>query len=313
MRGRSKSRILVTGGVGFIGSHLVRALVREGFGAVTVVDNLHSARLESLHDVRDQVHFIEGDIRDAHLVRRACHGINLIFHLAAQSSVMTAAADSTYTSSVNADGTRVVLEAGIAEGVERVVFTSSREVYGDPPEVPVPETAPIAPKNTYGISKAQGEEYCRAVAGRITTNIVRLANVYGPGDRDRVVPLFVEAAMANRPLVLYGGQQVIDFVWIESVVECLMRSGFGPAIDGPLNIGSGKGTTVAKLANRVIAATGSTSALEVRPSREIEVSKFVADISRAVTLLGLRPPEDPLFQLDAVVAATARSLRAARE
>lgn len=296
-------RILVTGGAGFIGGHLVRALVREGRGFVTVLDNLHRGRWDTLNDVRGQVRFVEGDILNERLVREVSRGVHVIFHLAAQSRVMTAAADSGYTSSVNANGTRVVLEVAAAEGVGRVVFTSSREVYGDPRELPVSETAPIAPKNVYGISKAEGEKHCRALANRINTSVVRLANVYGPGDRDRVLPLFLEAALSNRPLILYGGQQVIDFVWVKTVVDALICCGFGPAIDGPVNIGSGKGTTVAELAQRVIAATGSGSTVEIAPTREIEVSKFVADIGRAKEIFGLTPPEDPLFQLEAVAAA----------
>ncbi len=296
-------RILVTGGAGFIGGHLVRALVREGRGLVTVLDNLHRGSWDTLDGVCDQVRFVEGDIRNEKVVREVSRGVHVIFHLAAQSSVMTAAADSEYTSSVNADGTRVVLEVAAAEDVGRVVFTSSREVYGDPRELPVSETAPIAPKNAYGISKAKGEEHCRALANRINTSVVRLANVYGPGDRDRVLPLFLEAALSNRPLILYGGQQVIDFVWVKTVVDVLMCCGFGPAIDGAVNIGSGKGTTVAELAQRVIAVTGSSSTVEIAPPREIEVSKFVADISRAKEIFGLVPPEDPLFQLGAVAAA----------
>jgi UDP-glucose 4-epimerase len=296
-------KVLVTGGAGFIGRHLVRALVRAGRGSIIVLDNLHRSQWTALEDVREQVGFIEGDIRDERVVRKACRGVSVVFHLAAQSSVMTAAADSAYTSSVNADGTRVVLEAAAAEGVGRVVFTSSREVYGDPREIPVPEIAVIAPKNVYGISKAKGEEHCLALAHRIDSSVVRLANVYGPGDRDRVLPLFLEAALANRPLTLYGGQQVIDFVWVQTVVEVLIRCGFGPAIAGPVNIGSGKGTTVAELAQRVIAETGSESTVQISPPREIEVSKFVADVARAKEIFGLTPPEDPLFQLETVVAA----------
>lgn len=300
-------RILVTGGLGFIGGHLVRALVRQGRGSVTVLDNLHRGSRDALNGVHEEVQVVEGDIRDEKLVREVCSGTEIIFHLAAQSSVMTAAADRSYTSSVNAEGTRIMLESAAAEGVGRMVFTSSREVYGDPREIPVPETAPIAPKNDYGISKAEGERHCQALASRIPTNIVRLANVYGPGDRDRVLPLFLEAAFTNRPLTLYGGQQVIDFVWVETVVEALLSCGFGPKIDGAVNIGSGQGTTVAELARRVVAATGSASTIEVLPPREIEVSKFVADVTRAREIFGLTPPNDPLFQLATVVAATRSS------
>jgi UDP-glucose 4-epimerase len=297
-------RALVTGGAGFIGSHLVKRLLRAGT-SVTVLDNLRRGSKEALAGHPGDLTFIEGDIRDRGAVRDATQGADVVFHLAAQSSVMTADADTNYTLSTNVEGTRNVLEAAQAEQVRRFVFTSSREVYGDPTDLPVSETASLNPKNTYGVSKTKGEKLCREFEeglGRgLEISILRLANVYGPGDRDRVLPIFLENAIHGRPLKLYGGQQMIDFVWIDVVVDALIRMANGPAIEGPINIGSGKGTTVAELARRVVAATGSTSTIEIAPAREIEVSRFIADIDKARQVLGTEPPADPLFRLAALV------------
>jgi UDP-glucose 4-epimerase len=132
---------------------------------------------------------------------------------------MLAAADPEYTYSTNVTGTRKVLAAAAACGVRRVVFTSSREVYGDPDLLPVSEDARLSPKNAYGASKAAAEMYCRQYsADGLQVAVVRLTNVYGPGDQDRVVPLFIERALAGQPLVLYGGDQVLDLTPVRLVV-----------------------------------------------------------------------------------------------
>ena len=116
-----------------------------------------------------------------------------------------------------------------------------------------PETSPLRPKNGYGASKAAGEVYCRAAANEgLETVILRLANIYGTRDRERVIPLFARAAAACSPLTIYGGNQVLDFVWVDTVVDALMKAAFGPLIRGPVNIGSGKGTTVSELAQRIV-------------------------------------------------------------
>lgn len=294
-------RVLVTGGAGFIGSHLVSELLRAG-NVVSVFDNLHRGHREALGDNLSRVTFIDSDVRNASAVRDAVRDTDVVYHLAAQSSVMTADTDSEYTLRTNVEGTRNVLEAAVAENVGRVVFTSSREVYGDPNSLPVSEAAPLNPKNTYGISKTHGEELCREFRDAFEQRgpevvVLRLANVYGPGDRDRVLPIFLKNAREGRPLKLYGGQQVIDFVWIGTVTDALVRAGTGPRIDGPINIGSGKGTTVAELAERIVAGTGSKSPIEIAPTRDIEVSRFVADITRARQVLRLPAHDDPLFKL----------------
>ncbi|MEQ1885592.1 MAG: SDR family NAD(P)-dependent oxidoreductase [Bryobacteraceae bacterium] len=306
-------RALVTGGAGFIGAHLCSALVSSG-ASVVVLDNLRRGSREALARCGGSVELIEGDVRDFAAVERVMAGADVVFHLAAQSSVISGDADTNYTLSANVEGTRNVLEAAAKQSANRlcrVIFASSREVYGDPEAVPVAESAALQPKNTYGISKALGEGLCEEFAencgGNLRVAILRLANVYGPGDRDRVLPIFLENALANRPLRLYGGQQVIDFVWIGTVVEMMLRSARlldGQAgVLGPINIGSGQGTTVAELARRVVEATGSRSRIDVERPREIEVSRFVAGLDEAKRVLGLEPPGDPLFALDEMIRA----------
>ena len=295
-------RILVTGGAGFIGHYLVERLARHHQFAVTVLDNLHRGDVANLASCGREIVFRRQDIRDRSALDEAMRGCEVVFHLAAQSSVLGSMQNMEYSCATNVLGTFHVLEAARQAGVKRVVFTSSREVYGEPGSIPVPETAPLQPKNPYGASKAAAEMYCR-VFGRNDFEVVvlRLANVYGPGDKDRVIPLFVERALRGLPLLLYDGTQILDFVWIDIVVDALIKAAFGEFSPEPLNIGSGKGTTIADLARRILALTGSRSLLKIEQRRGAEVSRFVADTTRAQARLGLLTPEDPLCGLEEVV------------
>ena len=290
-------RILVTGGAGFIGAHLVNRLAAStGAGDILVLDNLH--RGHSLDSLPKSVEFRKGDIRDRDAVADAVRERDIVFHLAAQSNVMGAAADPEYAFSTNVVGTNTVLEAAAAAGVKRLVFTSSREVYGDPKSTPVLETAAMRAKNAYGASKVAGEVYCRLASQRgLETAVLRLANVYGSGDRDRVIPLFATAARAGKPITIFGSGKTLDFVWIDTVVDALIQAGCGRYIRGPLNVGSGKGTTLLDLARRIVGLTKSSSSIEVTEERDQEVGRFVADITRARRLLGIQAPEDPLWAL----------------
>lgn len=295
--------ILVTGGAGFIGSHLVRRLIRDRAGSVAVLDNFRRGRIENLADCLADIRLMTLDIRDSAAVLEALRGIDLVYHLAAQSSVIGAEAGPEYTLQTNVQGTWNLLRAAQTQAVRRVVFTSSREVYGDPLQLPVPESAPLRPKNLYGASKVAGEAYCSACGGDgLETAVLRLANVYGPRDTDRVLPLFVERALQGRPLVLYGGGQVLDFVWIDIVVDALCKVGFGDLIPAPLNIGSGEGVTIADLSRRVLSLTGWRSPVKIDPARQSEVTRFVADVTRSHRVLGLSRPADPLFGLAEMVA-----------
>jgi UDP-glucose 4-epimerase len=268
---------------------------------IAVVDSLH--RGYSRNSLPRSIRVEPTDIRDAAALERAVRGCEVVFHLAAQSNVMGAVMDSDYAFSTNVVGTYNLLEASARAGVKRVVFTSSREVYGDPKALPVPENAPLRPKNAYGASKAAGEIYCRLAAHQgLETVVLRLANVYGPGDRDRVIPLFGAAAAANDPLTVYGSHKLLDFVWIGTVVDALIQVAFGRYVRGPVNVGSGKGTTIVQLARRIVNLTGSSSRVRVANEREQEVGRFVADITRGKRLLQLPEPADPLWALPQVLS-----------
>jgi UDP-glucose 4-epimerase len=289
-------KILVTGGAGFIGSHLVEQLVESDAGSIVVLDNLHRACLPD--QIAEAVRFIKGDVRNRVTVENAMSGCEVVFHLAAQSNVMGAIADAEYCFSSNVTGTFNVLQAALKAGVKRLVFTSSREVYGDPTRLPVRETSPLRPKNAYGTSKVAGEIYCRlAVREGVEVVILRLANVYGPGDRDRVIPLFAKAAASDQPLTVYGKRKVVDFVWIGTVTDALLKSALGPFVRGPANVASGKGVNIVDLAHRVVQLTRSSSPVQIVSERDKEVGCFVADIARGKRLLGIPEVDDPLWAL----------------
>lgn len=292
-------KILVTGGTGFIGSHLVDALVARG-DEVTVLDNLRRSQVNYLQPHLESGHatFYQSDIRDYLAVERAMEGASLVYHLAAQSNVMGAVVDYDYSFTTNVVGTFNMLKAASVHQVTRVVFSSSREVYGEPDHFPVSETAPLSPKNTYGASKMAGEAYCRVwpMAAGVDCQILRFTNVYGPRDRDRVIPIFLERVQAGQDLELYGGQQVIDFVWIAIAVQALLAAAVCPN-DGPINVGSGQGTRLAQLAQRIVALAGSATHIDYLPARQVEVVRFIADVSRMNRKLGILPPADPLEHL----------------
>lgn len=290
-------KVVVTGGAGFIGSHLIDRLVHEVSGEIVVLDNFHRGRPEHLaqHNANPAVRLVEGDIRNPDVLQAIFAGADTIFHLAAQSNVMGAVSDLAYSFSTNVAGTINVLEGARAAGVRRVVFTSSREVYGEVAQLPVREDAPLSAKNAYGASKAAGELYARVFQNThgVETTILRLANVYGPRDRDRVIPLWLEAAAGGHELIVYGGEQVIDFIHVDLIVEALLRASCG-AVGGPVNVGSGQGTPILQLAERIMALPGVRSRLDLRRARSMEVARFTADIQGMRDHLRLEPPADPL-------------------
>lgn len=294
-------KVVVTGGAGFIGSHLVDRLARERVGEIVVIDNLLRGRREHLaaHANSPAVRLVEGDIRDAELLQAAFKGADTVFHLAAQSNVMGAVSNIDYSFTTNVAGTFQALAAAHANAVRRLVFSSSREVYGEAETLPVAEGHPINAKNAYGASKAAGELYCRVFQTTygLETAVLRFANVYGPRDSGRVIPLWFGAAAAGRDLVVYGGQQVIDFVWVDQAVEALVRAATATIVGQPINVGSGQGTPILDLAERILAISGARARVDHRPARGVEVARFVADVALMRARLELEPPSDPLFAL----------------
>ncbi|MEI7643241.1 MAG: NAD-dependent epimerase/dehydratase family protein [Chloroflexales bacterium] len=294
-------KIVITGGAGFIGSHLIDRLVRDGGAEILAVDNLHRGRREYLaqHASNPAVRLVEADIRDADALRDLCAGADVIYHLAAQSNVMGAVSDLSYSFATNVAGTVNVLEAARVGGVRRVVFSSSREVYGEVDRLPVPEETPFNAKNAYGASKAAAELYARVFLNTygVETAVLRLANVYGRRDRDRVIPLWMDAAAHGQEMIVYGGQQLIDFVHVDQVVEAMLRASSAEIIGQPINVGSGQGTPLLELAERVMALPGASSRLDLRPARSVEVARYTAEIGLMRARLGLEPPSEPLFAL----------------
>jgi UDP-glucose 4-epimerase len=217
---------------------------------------------------------------------------------------MGAVKDQDYSFQTNVIGTYNVLRAATDANIKTLVFASSREVYGDPIDLPVEEGQPLLAINTYGASKVMGEAYCRAFRRTygLHSVILRLANVYGPRDVGRVVALWMELAASGRDLNIYGGKQLLDFVWFELVVEALVRAADVPGALPPMNIGSGTGTRIVDLARRIIRLSSSHSRITIQQARAVEVTRFVANVSRMRQMLGIEPAADPLAYLNRMIA-----------
>ena len=297
--------VLVTGGAGFIGSHLVDSLAELGARQITIIDNLSRPRKKWVETARNQrrIQFDAADILDDGKLEAALSGVHVIYHLAAIATVMNALQNPERTFAVNTQGTVRVAEVARRAGVKRLVFSSSREVYGNPDSMPVSEDAPLKPKNVYGASKAAAEVFLSTVdPSDIETVILRIANVYGTGDHERVIPVFLAKALQGRSLDLYGDDKALDFIWVEDVVRTLIMAGFSerPVLE-PVNVGSGVATPLQDLALQIAKLTNSSAGVRVVPSRGPEVDRFQADLTRANAYFGLRKQSDPLDRLAIVL------------
>ena len=292
---------LVTGGAGFIGSHLVDALLTEG-ADVRVLDDFSTGREENLdaawrlaavHGGGLQV--IAGDVRDEVRMRDAVYGCDAVVHLAAVASVPRSVEDPVGCNSVTHGGTVNALREAVDAGVPRFVLASSCAVYGDPAELPVAETAPPEPLSPYAGAKLASEQACAgaADAGQIAAVCLRFFNVYGPrqdpgSPYSGVISRFFAAAAAGEPATLYGdGGQTRDFVYVADVVAALRRAlSRPPGGVSVLNVGSGRETSVAALLEQVEGVSGVHLAPRREPAREGEVRRSCADAGRARWVLG---------------------------
>lgn len=304
-----REHVVVTGGAGFIGSHLVDVLLREGHDDVTVVDSFSRGRRENLASWQGDARLtiVEADVRDADAMRNALQGARIVYHLAAQPTVMGAARDTDYTFATNVIGTYNVLKAAAEGGTRRFIFASSREVYGEPVSLPVDESHPLFSINSYGATKVAGEALCRAFAREcsLEVSVLRLASVYGDRDFGRVIPHWIEQARGGGDLVVYGGEQVLDFIWVGDAVQALVRAAAAEIPLPPINVASGTGTKILDLAKRIGQLTGSAGQIRVLPRRSIEVSRFIGSTDRMVQLLGVIPLPDPLSHLPGMVRVVA--------
>ncbi|MCD4691910.1 MAG: SDR family NAD(P)-dependent oxidoreductase [Calditrichales bacterium] len=298
-------KILVTGGAGFIGSHLAGRLISDGYDVV-VTDNLFRGKLENIkqHIDSGKINFHNTDIRDYSGLLKVMRGCEVVFHLAAQSNVMGAVENIDYSFESNVVGCFNTLKAAKETGVKRFIFSSSREAYGEAQYLPVDEKHPLSSKNTYGASKVAGEKYCEVFQNMydLETVIFRLANVYGERDYNRVIPIFLNNAFNKKDIHIYGGKQVIDFISIEIIVEAFMQAiNNQEALSGPTNVGAGKGVTLFDLADRIIKLSDTDIKVAVDPPRTVEVVKFTANIERFKKIFDIHLPEDPLYYLETMI------------
>ncbi|HET6548848.1 MAG TPA: NAD-dependent epimerase/dehydratase family protein, partial [Solirubrobacter sp.] len=252
-------RALVTGGAGFIGSHLVDALLAQG-DEVTIVDHLDPARAASFEAAAERgARLVRADVTDVAAMLEAFGAARpeVVYHLAAQIDVRRSVADPSTDAHVNVGGTAAVLEAARHAGARRVILASTAGVYGDPATLPTPETSPVAPLSPYAASKAAAETYMALFARLhgLSTLSLRMANVYGPGQNPHgeagVVAIFCAAAVGRRPVTIFGdGTQTRDFVYVRDVVEAFVTAGGGDE-QGTINLATGTETTVAALAREL--------------------------------------------------------------
>ena len=294
-------KVLVTGGAGFIGHHLVQRLLSLG-DEVVVLDNCSRGSLDRPELAGAER--LNGDVRDLSTCLHAAAGCAAVIHLAAISNVMGSQADPKLTEETNVGGTANVAKAARAAGEAHLIFASSREVYGEPTRLPVSEGDQLAGKNAYGASKVAAEALLQQAAlDGLPVSILRFTNVIGSGDSGRVLPTWLEAASVGRPFVLYGGDQVIDFVPVATAVGAIERLVHGGSVAVPINIGSGRQTTLLNLASTIREAFVGCPPFERQPPREVEVSRFQADTTRMRTLLGIEPPEAPLAVIPEMIRA----------
>lgn len=284
--------MLVTGGAGFIGSHLVKRLVEAGH-EVVVLDDLSRGSLENLGDALEAVEFVRGDVRDLELVRELARGAEAVVHLAALVDVAESAERPSEYFGVNAMGALSVARA--ARGASVLVYASSSAVYGEPRRVPVSEGEEPKPKSPYAASKLAGEAAVLSVAEAAGYRpvVLRLFNVYGPRQSRAyagVISEFVSRAAAGLPLVIHGdGSQVRDFVHVSDVVRAFELAIERDGASGVFNIGSGRPTSIAELASAVLRLSGRRLGVVRGPPRPGDVRVSVADISRARRELGWEP------------------------
>ena len=287
---------LVTGGAGFIGSHLVEELVRRG-GRVRVADSLVTGKRTNLAHVPD-VEFLQGDLADLAFAQRATHGVDFVLHQAAIPSVPRSVRDPITSNKANVDGTLNVLVAARDAGVHRVVFAGSSSAYGNTPTLPKHEDMPPRPLSPYALQKVVGEQYLQMFTTLygLETVSIRYFNVFGPrqdpsSPYSGVISVFATALLDGRPPTIYGdGEQTRDFTYVANVVDGVLRACEAPAANGEvINVATGGRISLNTLFETMRRLIG----VDVEPvyadERQGDVRDSQADISKAQRILGYNP------------------------
>ena len=277
-------RVLITGGAGFIGSHLVRYFA--GQAEVTVLDDLRSGYARNLDAV--DCRFVRGSILDAKALGEAMAGAEEVYHLAAMISVPESVAKPAECAELNTEGTRCVLDAAVAAGARKVVLASSAAIYGDNPTVPKLESMSPEPKSPYAETKLAGERLLEAYRQThgIGTTSLRFFNVFGPRQDPRsayaaAVPIFIAKALRDEPIGIHGdGGQTRDFIHVTDIVGALAFAGASADMAGTFNVGYGRSQSILELAQEILRLTGSKSRIEHLPPRDGDVRHSLASTER---------------------------------
>jgi UDP-glucose 4-epimerase len=299
-------RILITGGAGFIGSHLARHFAEQA--EVTVLDDLRSGYARNLEGVRCR--FLQGSILDDVTLKQAIAGAEEVYHLAAMISVPESVAKPAECAQMNTEGTRRVLDAALAAGARKVVLASSAAIYGDNPTVPKLESMVPEPKSPYAETKLAGEkllEQYRVTHGLGTASL-RFFNVFGPRQDPRsayaaAVPIFIAKALRNESIGIHGdGGQTRDFIHVTDIIGALAYAGESKDMSGTYNVGYGQSQSILALAQEIIRLTGSKSVIEHLPPRAGDVRHSVASTERLLSA-GWKPQSSVSAGLAETIAA----------
>ncbi len=291
-------KILVTGGAGFIGSHLAEELANHN--EVTIIDDLSTGKIETIKELvkRKNVKFIKGSITDFNLLQNGMKDIDYVFHQAALPSVPRSIKDPISSNEVNVTGTLNVLTAAKDSGIKKVICASSSSVYGDTPTLPKSENMPVNPLSPYAVTKATGEFYCKVFQDiyGLKTASLRYFNVFGPRQDPNsqyaaVIPKFINAIMNNEPPVIFGdGEQSRDFSYIKHVVDANILA-CGSDKTGIFNIACGRRITINQLVDMINEILGKDIEPVYKEPRSGDIKYSLADISRARTF-GYEPESD---------------------
>ncbi len=282
--------VVVTGGAGFIGSHISWELVKDN--EVVVIDNLYTGKEDN---VPPGAKLVKADIRDYGSIAELISNADYVFHEAAQVSVVESIRDPIFTEEVNVLGTLNIIKA-LLEGHGKLVFASSAAVYGDNPNLPLKESERPKPLSPYGVTKASAEEYLRVYNELYGLPVVALRyfNVFGPrqsfNQYSGVISIFINRALAGKPLVIFGdGKQTRDFIYVKDVVKANLIVAESRRANGRVfNVATGKETTILELAMKIIEITGTTSSIVFDKPRPGDIRRSVADVSE-IKKLGFEP------------------------